>query len=48
MREEEAFIAVVLLLSLSAYIGRKHLSSGTRAVLSAVALAADLRDYLSE
>jgi hypothetical protein len=42
-------IALALLLTLAAYVARRtRLSPGWRVVLSGLALAADLRDYLSE
>ena len=48
MSEPSAFILVVGLLGLTAFIARKHLSPGTRVALSGAAFLSDLGDYVSE
>jgi len=48
MSEAPAFIAVVGLVGLTAFISRKFLSPGTRVALSGAAFLLDLGDYVSE
>jgi hypothetical protein len=48
MTEAPAFIVVVGLLGLTAFISRKYLSRGTRVALSGAAFLSDLGDYVSE
>jgi hypothetical protein len=46
--EAPAFILVVGLLGLTAFISRKYLSPGTRVALSGAAFLSDLGDYVGE
>jgi hypothetical protein len=48
MSEAQAFIVVVGLLGLTAFMSRKYLSPGTRVALSGAAFLSDLGDYVSE
>jgi hypothetical protein len=48
MSEARAFIAVVGLVGLTAFISQKYLSPGTRVALSGTAFLFDLGDYVSE